>query len=384
MNFDFYTAGRIQFGSGSLNRAGTAAGGLGKRFLIVCGGASIERSGALNRLKEQLTSCGLQFVCFQGVSGEPEPDMVEKAVELALSFGCDAVIAIGGGSVIDTGKAAAALMTNGGALVDYLEGVGKGEILTKNPVPSMAIPTTSGTGSEVTKNAVISSKAQKFKKSIRHEKMIPAVALIDPELTLSLPPSQTAHSGMDAMTQLIEAYVTQKANPMTDALSLYGIRLAAKSMKRAFDNGQDLSAREGMSLAALLSGICLANAGLGAAHGMAAALGCYYGIPHGLACSILLPDTMEMNVPAAVERFAHIGGALTGKVSGDDLEDSQAGIAFIRELNTHMGIPANLKAYSISSLDIPGLVQASKGNSMKGNPLPLTDDHITKFLNKLL
>jgi len=378
--FDFFTSSRIIFGRGRIGEAGEAAVKLCSRILIVSGGTSMERSGILTKLEESLKANGLAFRYFKGVVDEPEPDIVEAGTKIARDFGCDGILAVGGGSVIDTGKAISALLTNGGRLVDYLEGVGSGARLVKDPSPFIAIPTTAGTGSEVTKNAVITSRSARFKKSLRHERLIPDIALVDPELTLTLPPAQTAYSGMDAITQLIEAFTTRKSNGMTDALCLYGIKLAGGAMGTAFDNGDNIEAREAMSLASLLSGICLANAGLGAAHGVAAALGCFYGIPHGLACSILLPHVMELNMEAALDKYAMIGRTLTGTRTEDAREAAQAGIGFIRSLNKHMGIPRDLKQYKIASADLPDLVKASKGNSMNGNPLILSDSQILDFI----
>jgi alcohol dehydrogenase class IV len=382
--FDFITSGRIVFGRGRISEAGEAAAKLCSRILVVCGGTSMERAGVLIRLEDSLRANGLAYTYYKGVTDEPEPDIVEEGTDIARDFGCDGVLAVGGGSVIDTGKAISALLTNGGRLVDYLEGVGKGARLVRDPAPFIAIPTTAGTGSEVTKNAVITSRTARFKKSLRHEKLIPDIALVDPELTLTLPPTQTAYSGMDAITQLIEAYTTRKSNGMTDALCLYGIELAGKAMRAAFDDGDNIEAREAMSLASLLSGICLANAGLGAAHGVAAALGCFYGIPHGLACSILLPHVMELNLDVALEKYAMVGRALTGNTAKDPWEAAQSGIDYIRGLNRHMGIPKDLKPYGINIADLPDLVKASRGNSMSGNPLVLTDSQIHGFISGII
>jgi alcohol dehydrogenase class IV len=383
MNFEFCTSGRILFGCGVFHKTGAAAAALGREYLVVAGGASVRASGALDRLLAQLKAEGLGAAVFQGVTGEPAPEMVEAAVCAAPQH-CDGVIALGGGSVIDTAKAAAALLTNGGALVDYLEGVGTGKKLTADPLPVIAIPTTAGTGSEATKNAVISSEVQRFKKSIRHEKMIPAAAIVDPELTLTLPPDQTAYSGMDALTQLIEAYVTKKANPMTDALCLKGIRMAAASLKRAYDDGQDLQAREGMALAALFSGICLANAGLGAAHGIAAALGCFYGVPHGKACAVLLPHVMAENQSAALGRFSDIGCALTGRDWGDEGLNGRAAIDGVRALNANLGIPETLKDVPFHFADLPALAEASQGNSLRGNPKVFSQDELIRLIRRVL
>lgn len=384
MHFEFYTASKIVFGSGSLKQLGQIASQYGRNFLIVSGGGSLEKRGVLGKLENQLKKEDLAFVHYKGIRNEPEPKTVETGLDVALRGECDAVIAVGGGSVIDTGKAIAGLITNGGPLMDYLEGVGKGKKLTHDPVPFIAIPTTSGTGSEVTKNAVITSHTLKFKKSFRSEKLIADVALVDPLLTISLPPNQTAASGMDALTQLIESYVSKKAKPIPDMLAIGGIQLAGRSLKRAYLEGTDLNAREDMAMASLLSGICLANSGLGAVHGIAAALGSHFGVPHGLACAILLSYVMDINMESNYAKFGDIGRALTGQNIEDNREAARAGVEYIKELSNTLNIPSDFSEYGITHSDLPALAKDSQGNSMSGNPVHLSHEDIICLLKKII
>jgi len=382
LNFDFLTPGRIVFGSGRIAEIGDLFQGMGRRVFLVSA-RSMVRNGTAGRIADILKEKGFEPVLYDGVDEEPSPRIVSEATEIARTNNCDAVVALGGGSVIDTGKAVSGMAPNAGDIVEYLEGVGTGRVMEHDPLPMIAIPTTSGTGSERTKNAVITSRAQGFKRSFRDERLYPDIALIDPGLTVSLPPDQTAASGMDALTQLIESYVTRKSTPVTDALALYGMRLAGRALKRAYDDGADLAAREDMALAGTLSGICLANAGLGAAHGIAAALGSLYGVPHGVACAILIPPVMRMNAGAYPGRFADVGRALTGG-TGDDREMADRSVAFVEKLAQDLSIPADLAQYEIPRSDAARIAGAVSGSSMSGNPLPMDTEATAAFVASLL
>ena len=382
MKFDFLTPGRIVFGSGRLAEIGELAQGMGRRFFLVCARSMVRNKNA-ERVVKILKEKGMESVLYDGVNEEPSPRTVDEATGIARDNACDAVIALGGGSVIDTGKAVSGMVPNPGDIVDYLEGVGTGRVMQCDPLPMIAIPTTSGTGSERTKNAVITSQEQGFKRSFRDERLYPDVAIIDPSLTVSLPPAQTAASGMDALTQLIESYVSRKSTPVTDALALYGMGLAANALKRAYDDGADIAAREDMALASTLSGICLANAGLGAAHGVAAALGCLYGIPHGIACAILIPHVMRMNARSFPGRFAQVGRALTGR-DGSEAEMVDSAVAFVEKLARDLGIPADLARYDIPKTDAERIAGAVSTSSMSGNPLPMDAAATAAFAAYLL
>ena len=268
MKFEFATATRIVFGAGTVNDAGAIAKKFGRRALVVTG----RDSRRAERILAGLKSSGVGAVTFS-VAGEPELETVERGTKLARAEHCELVIGFGGGSALDAAKAIAAMLTNEGGLLDYVEIIGRGRPLTKLSAPFIAIPTTAGTGTEVTRNAVLASPEHKLKVSLRSPLMLARVAMIDPELTYDLPPALTASTGLDALTQLIEPFVCNRANPMTDGLCVEGLRRAARSLRVAFSKGQDQDAREDMAVASLFGGLALANAGLGAVHGFAGPIG---------------------------------------------------------------------------------------------------------------
>lgn len=382
MTFQFFAPGRIHFGAGRIGEIGTLARGLGSRFLLVSS-HSLVCAGTAQRVIASLEEQDLIAILYDGVTGEPSPHTVDDATRIARMAGCDGVIALGGGSVIDTGKAVSGMASNEGEITEYLEGVGAGRTMVRDPLPMIAVPTTAGTGSEMTKNAVITSTEKGFKRSFRDERLYPTIAIVDPALAVSLPPAQTAASGMDALTQLIESYVSRKSTPMTDALALYGMPLAARALPRAYADGTDIAAREEMALASLLSGVCLANAGLGAAHGIAAALGCLYGIPHGIACAILIPHVMRLNCEVVPGRFAAVGRGLTGR-EGSDGEMADAAVTFVTRLAEGIGIPMDLKQYGIPAADAGRIAEAVSTSSMSGNPLPMDTIATAAFVASLL
>jgi alcohol dehydrogenase class IV len=379
MNFEFATAARILFGEGKLREAGPLAAGLGSKALVVEG-----NSGRAEPLMEVLQASGVTAVRFK-VPGEPTTTLIEQGVAFAKGEGCNVVMALGGGSVIDAGKAIAALLTNAGALLDYLEVVGKGQPLTNRPAPFIAIPTTAGTGAEVTRNAVLGVEAEHVKVSLRSALMLPAVALIDPELTYDLPPGITASTGLDALTQCIEPFVTPQANPITDAIAREGMLRAAGALRRAWRNGQDVEARRNMAIASLCGGLALANAKLGAVHGFAAPLGGMFPVPHGVACARLLPHVVRVNVRAlrtrtpgspALSRYDEVAQILTGKREAR-AEDA---VEWLQKLANELQIPA-LSAYGLSSRDVPAVAAKTKrASSMQGNPIALTDEELTEIL----
>jgi alcohol dehydrogenase class IV len=351
----------------------------GARPLVVTG-ASSERARALvSALSAETFS----------VSGEPTVDLVREGARHAHTAGCDVVISIGGGSVIDTGKAIAILATNGAEPLEFLEVVGKGRAITVPPLPFVAVPTTAGTGSEVTRNAVLGSTGHDVKASLRSPLMLPRVAIIDPELTYGLPPEVTAFTGLDALTQLIEPYVSIRANPLVDAICADGIKRIASALRRAYHNGADRDARHDMSLASLFGGLALANAGLGVVHGFAAPLGGQWKAPHGALCAALLPHGMAANVAGlrarapqhpALERYSAIAHLLTGR-SEASAED---GINWIRALSAELSIPA-LRAWGVTEADLPCVAEkAAKASSMQANPLPLTEQELIAVIRAAL
>jgi len=382
MPFEFATANRIIFGAGKLSGLAEQLKGSVKRLLLVRG----RSSDAIPRVREILLAQGIQFNEFE-VHGEPTVDVAREGVKFAV--GCDAVIGLGGGSVLDAGKAIAALATNCGDVFDYLEVIGKGQPLTNAPLPFIAIPTTAGTGTEVTRNAVLGSPAHGVKVSLRSPMMLPSLAIVDPELTYSLPKEITASSGLDALTQLIEPFVSAKANPMTDAICREGIRHAAVSLRQVYHNGADAAAREGMSLASLFGGMALANAVLGAVHGFAGPLGGMLNAPHGAICAKLLPLVMEVNINALETR--HAGHVAIGKyieiaqiVTGDKNASIQDGVEWVSALVRELNIPP-LSAHGMNETHISEAVQKTlSASSFKGNPVPLNEGELRDILEKAL
>ncbi|PAW86214.1 MAG: alcohol dehydrogenase [Pedosphaera sp. Tous-C6FEB] len=384
MTFEFATAHRVIFGPGTFKQAGPIAKELGRRVMIVTG----KSAARARRLGEQLTAAGLTWeIC--SIAGEPTTGAVRAGVEQARAAESDCVIGLGGGSAIDAAKAIAGLLANCGELFDHLEVIGRGVPLAKPAVPLIAIPTTAGTGAEVTRNAVLASPEHRVKASLRSPHLLPRVALVDPELTLDLPPDLTASTGMDALTQLIEPYVCLRANPMTDGLCAEGIRRAARSLRRAFEQGADSAAREDMALASVFGGVALANAGLGAVHGFAAPLGGMFPAPHGAVCAALLPGVMAANVHAlqerapespALRRYDEVARLLTGRPQATAAD----GVAWTQELCSALQI-APLRTWGLTQPDVPGVVEkALQASSMKANPVALTVEELRAVLTAAL
>jgi alcohol dehydrogenase class IV len=307
------------------------------------------------------------------VPGEPTVVDVERG--LALAKGVDVVVAIGGGSVIDAGKAIAAMATQPGDLMRYIEVIGESKALEATPLPFIAVPTTAGTGAEATRNAVIASEAHRVKASLRHVSMLPRVALIDPELARGVPPDVTAASGMDALTQCLEAFVCSQAQPMTDALCVDGIQRAVRSLEKAFRDGNDLDAREDMALCALYSGMALANAGLGAVHGFAAPIGGMFHAPHGAVCAALLAPVWAANAKRVThrEKFNHVDALLGGDA-----------VVWLRAMTSRLGIP-KLRAWGLGEGDLDEIARkAAAASSMKANPAPLSHAELVEILREAL
>jgi alcohol dehydrogenase class IV len=377
--FEFATAGRILFGPGALRDFQPAT--FGKRAFI-CGGRSHKR---LTPLLEVLTKAGVEHAEFE-VATEPTLELVSSAVEAARAHQPDFIIGMGGGSVIDAAKATAALLNNPGPILDYLEVIGQGKPLTQAPVPMVAIPTTAGAGAEVTRNAVITSHQHQVKVSLRSPLMLPRLAIVDPELTLDLPAELTASTGMDALTQLIEPYVSARANPMTDLICVSGIHGAARALPLAYKNPGDLPARTQMSLASLYGGMALANAGLGAVHGFAAAIGGMFQAPHGAVCARLLEPVMRANieavkkVPRILERYTHTAQLLIGNLHVKATD----GASWVHDLCASLKIP-RLGAYGISEKHLEEIcARASAASSMKANPVTLPIPVLRGILSEAL
>jgi alcohol dehydrogenase class IV len=375
--FEFATAGRVLIGAGRSAELPALLAASGTRALV-CTGATPDRHAEL------LGALGLPAAVFP-VAGEPTVDLAREAVAAAREHGADVVAAIGGGSVIDTGKAVAMLLGNGGDPLDYLEVIGAGRRITRPSVPCIAVPTTAGTGAEVTANAVLASPAHRIKASLRAVTMIPQAALVDPLLTMSCPPAVTAASGMDALTQCLEPFVSRRANPLTDAVAREGIRRAGAGLRRAHADGGDLGARADMAVASVAGGMALANAKLGAIHGLAGVIGGQVAVPHGVACAALLAPVIEANVAAlragppghpALDRYAEAAALLTAD-PGAAIED---GIGWVRHTLTLLAIPG-LGAFGLAPEHAGAIAaQALRSSSMRGNPVTLTEDDLLTIL----
>jgi alcohol dehydrogenase class IV len=381
--FEFATAGWIVFGSGSRRQLGELVAGLGRRVLVVHG--ATRRHGAW--LDPLLAGQGLTWADF-AVAGEPTLETARSGAALARGTAAEVVIGLGGGSALDAAKAIAALATQPGDLLDYLEVIGGGQPLAAVPLPCVAVPTTAGTGSEVTRNAVLGCRERGVKVSLRSPAMLPRAAVVDPELALSLPPAVTAATGLDALSQLIEPFVSAKRQPLADAVSREGLARVAWALRRVAAEPADLAAREAMSLASLCGGMALANAGLGAVHGFAGPLGGMFPAPHGAVCGILLGGVMEANIAACRQvgdeatlgRYAEIARLLTG----DPAALADAGTAWVRQLVADLGIPP-LAAWGMTSADIPAVVaKAQQASSTKGNPVSLGDKTLAAILAEAL
>jgi len=384
MRFEFATATRIVFGPGTLREVGPIAAEMGSRALVVTG-RTTERAAPL---LDDLAAQGIGTASLT-VAGEPTTEVARVGTQRAREADCDLIIGFGGGSALDTGKAIAALLTNRGDLLDYLEVVGRGQPLTRPSAPYIAIPTTAGTGAEVTRNAVLASPEHRVKVSLRSPLMLPRLALVDPELTHSLPPEVTASTGLDALAQVMEPYVSKGANPLTDALCREGMRRAARSLRQAHEHGDDARAREDMALTSLFSGLALANAGLGAVHGFAGPMGGMFPAPHGAVCGRLLPHVMALNLRAlqerspeseALRRYDEIAQILTGSGS----VTARDGVAWMRDLCDMLQVPS-LASYGITRGDFPAIAEkASVAGSMRGNPIQLTPDEMEEILIRAL
>ena len=384
LSFEFATATRIVFGAGKLREAGALAASFGAHALLVESG-----SGRTQPLVALLHEHGVATTVFH-VKGEPTITLVEQGTRAAREAECALVVAMGGGSVIDAGKAIAALITNEAPVRDYLEVVGQAQPLSERPVPFIAIPTTAGTGAEVTRNAVMLAEEERVKVSLRSPLMLPAVALVDPELTYSVPPDITAWTGLDALTQCLEPFVSPFGNPLTDGIAREGLVRAARSLRRAVSDGRDVAAREDMAVASLCGGLALANAKLGAVHGFAAPLGGMFPIPHGVACARLLAPVAEANVRALGERhrgraatalrYEEVARALTNHANADAFE----GVAALHQLVEDLKVP-RLGDYGVREADVSSVVaQAQRASSMQGNPVVLTAEELGTVLRAAL
>ena len=390
ITYDFVAPRQIVFGWGRRREVGKLAKRLGRRAFLISGSRTVAATGELDLIAGALRAEGVVPADTYTIRREPEVEDVDRTTAALRESGAapgDCLLALGGGAAIDLAKAVAAMVTNdeSSTVKDYLEGVGRGLTIKNDPLPVLAMPTTAGTGCEVTKNAVISSYDPPFKKSLRDERLVPTIALVDPELTASCPPSVTAASGMDAITQLLESYISLKAKPIPQALAVQGLKMAIGAIAEAVRDGSSRTAREKMAHAAMLSGMCLANSGLGMAHGVAPALGVHCRVPHGAACAVMLPVAMKVNRKVREAELARLAHLLIGSGPSTTAEDAvDALIAHVEALCDEVGAPRRLSELGVTADHIPGIVKSSRGSSMSGNPRELSDEELTTMLEEIL
>ena len=384
VRFDLAVPTDVRFGAGRVSEVPQALVELGANRVMVITGRTTSRSDAI---RSTLNEAGISTMVF-GVAAEPSIERVRAAVALLAEAGCDAVLGFGGGSALDVAKAAAVLARSGSDPMDHLEVIGAGRPIERAGLPCVAVPTTAGTGSEVTRNSVLSGSG--VKASLRSPLMLPKVALVDPDLLVGVPKPTIAASGMDALSQLIEPLLSLRANPFTDALARDGIRRSARSLSRAYQEGMDdPGVREDLALASLFGGVCLANSGLGAVHGLAAAAGARLSAPHGAVCAAVLAAAMDVNLRAlrerapghsALGRMDEVAALLTDR-SDATPEDA---IVWLEELTSALSIPG-LASYGLDQDQISAVVAAAqKASSMRGNPIELSDEEVSEIVTRSL
>ena len=366
----FRTVETLVTGVGCFEQLGELAAGLGRRALIVTGRNAMRKAGVTDRACELLAAAGVEARLFEEIAGEPTTAEVDAGRALCREEQCDLVIGLGGGSAMDAAKAVAVLMHAHAPTAEYVEGRSADAETT---LPCIEIPTTSGTGTEVTPNAVISLSDKPLKSSIRGQGLLPAVALVDPELTVTCPPDVTAASGMDALTQAVESYVSIHATPITDAVSFQAARLLLASLPAAVENGGDLAAREACSYGSVLAGMAFANARLGVVHGIAHPLGVRYHIPHGLCCGVLLPASIRLNREAARDKYA-----MLSHVAGGEIEE------VVNQMLDRFGIGRTFAAHNIPESDFAVIAAESMpSGSLKANPKTVTEDDVIRILREV-
>lgn len=384
VRFDLATSADIRFGAGRVAEIPRALGGLGATNVFVVTGRSTERA---DPLRAGLSELGIESTVF-GVDGEPSIEICRAAVSRLIESGGDAVVGFGGGSALDVAKAVAVLATSGADPLEHLEVIGSGRPITTPGLPCVAVPTTAGTGSEVTRNSVLSGNG--VKASLRGPLMLPSIAIVDPDLLAGIPAQTIAASGMDALAQVIEPFLSRRANPFSDALARDGIRRSARSLRRAYLEGMSAGeVRQDLAVTSLFGGLCLANAGLGAVHGLAAALGARLSAPHGAVCAATLAAAVAVNRRAlrdrepaspALARIEELGPLLTG----DPAAGADAAIEWLAGLTGDLQVPG-LRTYGLSDAEIGEVVTAAqRASSMRANPLDLTDGEVAEIVQRSL
>jgi alcohol dehydrogenase class IV len=378
MKFELRFPTEIIFGKDSIKRIGVKAYEYGDKAFIVTGKSAMRKSGAVNNIMEILTSAGFEKIyLYDQAEHDPSVETVDYGVKLAKEGDYNVIIGIGGGSAMDVAKTIASLMKNEGSAADYQSG----KEITNQGLPFIAVPTTAGTGAEITNNSVITNRAKKIKQSIRSPFMIAKVAIVDPMLTVSMPPHVTAASGMDALTQAIEVYVSLSSNPFSDTLALRSISLISKNLVKAFENGNDLDARENVALGSLFGAMAFGNAALGAVHGLAHPVGALFDVAHGVICGLLLPHVMEYNLSVKTGRFAEIADAM-GQSLSDESDEVNAlkAVNAVRDLLMKLQLPQKLSELGINKDDLPLIARSAKGSSLNNNPRPATPELLQEIL----
>lgn len=380
--YEFATSSKIIFGRGTFERLVEETKDVGKKALIVTGKRFLKESGLKEKLEGILSANKIEWIYFDGIPSDPEVGLVDEGRALARENGCDFVIGIGGGSSIDVAKAIAVLFDKPLKTIDYINGAKIG----KKGIPCIAIPTTAGTGSEVTKNSVLTDLERRAKRSLRENVVIPDIAIVDPLLTLTLPPNLTAWTGLDALVQAIEAYVSRGSNPLTDPIALQASILILKNLAKAVEDGNNLDAREAMSIGSLMAGIALANARLGAVHGLAHPLGLNYNIHHGLICGVLLPAVIRFNMPVVERKYADIYRAL--EPSGYQLSDRDCAIRLLEKVENlldHLKIPRKLGSFGVKEEDLKSIaIQSQSSESLRANPRSATPEDLIDIMKSIL
>lgn len=383
--FNFSNTPKLYFGEGSFNKITEIILNYGNKILLILGGKSFQKSAYYIELEEKLKDNDISYYV-ENIKGEPSPDVIDEITEKYRNQNIECVVSIGGGSVMDVGKSISAMLTKTGSVKEYLEGIGTKQHDGKK-ISFIAIPTTSGTGSEATKNAVLSEIGDRgFKKSLRHDNFVPDSVVIDPKLMMSCPKYVTAASGMDAFSQLIEGYLSTESSPMTDALALSGLRHIKEGLLKSYETGTDIDARSKVAYASYLSGIVLANAGLGTVHGFASSIGGYFNIPHGVVCGTLVGELIKINIRKLKEskednkiyseKYAEIGRLFSGQ---ENLETDPACKALISEVSRlieFMKIP-RLGEFGIREEHFNKIIGLTKN---KNNPIKLTKDELKEML----
>ena len=381
--FELRFPAKTIFGQNAVDQVGAEARECGNRAFLVTGMSAMRKAGITDKVMALLKAAGVKDVhLYEQVEHDPSTETVDLGAKMARECRADVVIGMGGGSALDAAKAIACMVKNEGSVAEYQSG----REIKRPGVPFIALPTTAGTGAEVTKNSVLTNKEKESKQSVRSPYMIAKVAIVDPLLTISMPPSVTAATGMDALTQAIETYVTLAPNPVSDTLALRAVGSISQNLVRAFIDGNDIEARDGMALGSMMTAMAFANAKLGAVHGLAHPIGALFDVPHGVACALLLPYVMQHNLSVKAARYAQIARAMGQDTSKARSEDAAARMAVdaVREMLSQLQLPQHLRDVGIFQYDIMAIAGAAGGSSLSNNPRPTTSASLQEILNTAL